>query len=385
MKLLFASSNNLFDSTSGAALSVRTLLEELFRQGHECHVVCGSQTDGFTRAADFVQKYQPARSFGIGNRQRLNLTQFESSGVRYDYLQLHSSNGISEFAQTVVRNLVYEAIRDSKFDAFLTYGVSTLHSLLSLYAKHRGLYSMLYVPADGYSDWKDFAHVDAVVTNSSAITRRLADATSLPVTTLSAFVDVAEFENITATPKFISFINPSPSKGLMIAAELVRQCANLGRPYQFQFVEGRCSRDVYLRLCPWLRKCDNLQIVANQPNGLLNIYSKSKAIIFPSLRFEAAGRVLIEANACSIPVIASRIGGIEQTLNGAGLLIDVPDSISNDFSSVPDECIQQWLHALDSLHQDDVYDDAVRRAKNAADRYSLAELASRFAEAASAV
>lgn len=47
-----------------------------------------------------------------------------------------------------------------------------------------------------------------------------------------------------------------------------------------------------------------------------SIYCISDVVVVPSLWLEAFGRVVIEAMACGIPVIASRVGGIPEILTG---------------------------------------------------------------------
>lgn len=92
-------------------------------------------------------------------------------------------------------------------------------------------------------------------------------------------------------------------------------------------------------------------------------------LAFPSIRRESFGRVAAEAQACGVPVVASRVGGIPETLveNVSGILVAPGD-------------IQQLSDALV-----DLVSDASRRARmgaagraQACERFSGAHIATEF-------
>lgn len=56
------------------------------------------------------------------------------------------------------------------------------------------------------------------------------------------------------------------------------------------------------------------------------IYARADIVVFPSLWPEPFGRIAIEALAAGVPVVASRIGGIEETVPpGTGILVEPGD------------------------------------------------------------
>jgi len=73
-----------------------------------------------------------------------------------------------------------------------------------------------------------------------------------------------------------------------------------------------------------------VELLGKLPNkATLDIISKAKAVIVPSLWNEPFGRVVIEAYAFGIPVIASNIGGMSELVenNKTGLLFEASNSV----------------------------------------------------------
>ena len=61
---------------------------------------------------------------------------------------------------------------------------------------------------------------------------------------------------------------------------------------------------------------------------IFRFYNASDIFLFPTLRVEAFGRVLIEAMSCKKPIIASRIGGIPSIIDdGENGLLFTPGNI----------------------------------------------------------
>ena len=95
---------------------------------------------------------------------------------------------------------------------------------------------------------------------------------------------------------------------------------------------------------------------------MVSCYAAMDILAFPSIRRESFGRVAAEAQACGVPVVASRVGGIPETLreNESGLLVEAGD-------------VEAWSTAL--LHL--VEHPILRRRMGAAGRAQASE---RFAE-----
>jgi glycosyltransferase involved in cell wall biosynthesis len=167
----------------------------------------------------------------------------------------------------------------------------------------------------------------------------------------------------------------------MLAAALARESARRGRPYKFLFVEGRGTRATIQAVCPDILMLPNVAIAENTSDVKL-VYARSSVILFPSLWFETAGKVILEANANGIPVLATNVGGIPEMLDGAGFLFNPPQtSLTHWEAPPPAEHVAAWFDVLDRLHQNPAaMADATARAKAADARYDLAGLARKFAD-----
>jgi glycosyltransferase involved in cell wall biosynthesis len=76
-------------------------------------------------------------------------------------------------------------------------------------------------------------------------------------------------------------------------------------------------------------------------SDIVHWYAALDVLAFPSMRREAFGRVSIEAQSCGLPVLASRVGGIPETMieGTTGLLVPPGDE-------------EAWTSALDLLLRD---------------------------------
>jgi glycosyltransferase involved in cell wall biosynthesis len=134
------------------------------------------------------------------------------------------------------------------------------------------------------------------------------------------------------TDEFVTMVNPVPVKGVEIALELAERLPR----QQFLFVEG------------WGTDPAIVQRIERLPNGtymrkqmdMRAVYGRTGVLIVPSQWQEAFGRVVLEAQASGIPVIASRTGGLPEAVGDGGILID-------EYSN-PD----RWLPALQGLLDD---------------------------------
>jgi glycosyltransferase involved in cell wall biosynthesis len=78
-------------------------------------------------------------------------------------------------------------------------------------------------------------------------------------------------------------------------------------------------------------------------NDMRGVYGKCKILLVPSIWEEGYGRVVTEAQISGIPVIASRRGGLPESVGSGGILLD------------PDRPIADWVAVVRKLWLDDRY------------------------------
>jgi glycosyltransferase involved in cell wall biosynthesis len=280
-----------------------------------------------------------------------------------------------------LQKLFLDCFAEFQPDVVLSYGGFASNYFAGVYALSQGRKSVLYVGSDSYRRPEHFIHVNMIVTVSQSLCAILNQVTSLPKLAIFPMVDRAAVVCRERKPEFITLINPSPAKGLKLAAALALECGGRGRPYKFLFVEGRGTRETVRSVCPELDGLPTLSIARNTAD-IRQVYERTAVILYPSVWYEAAGRVPIEANANGIPVLASNVGGISEMLDGAGYLFDPPEScLKNWEAPAPRDYVEKWLDVLDRLHNDPAeLKDAERRAREADGRYDAKTFARRFAD-----
>ena len=385
MKFLFFSPHALVDSSNGAAKCVQTLLEELMALGHQCLVVTGAIVDGKNDLFDQVVAAPILQHFRILEADMsVPLRKVSFHGIDHLIVGARAlrADEFLAYEEIILQNLFTDTFENFQPDVLLTYGGYVSNFVAGQYAMMRGRKSVLFAASDSYSQPGDFVHVNMVISVSQALTAKLSRATTLPIVNLKSLVRRADALCENRTPAYITFINPTLAKGLKLAAALAVECQRRGRPYQFLFVESRGTRATALRDCPELAGCTNVTFAQNTAN-VLAIYEQTRVILYPSVWYETAGRVLLEATANDIPVLASNVGGIAEMLDGAGYLLDPsPEMLEKWGTPPPSAYLEQWLAVLDRLHDDpSEMADAVKRAEDARGRYSVPALTRKFAEA----
>jgi len=169
-----------------------------------------------------------------------------------------------------------------------------------------------------------------VVTNSKFMAGRVGELWGLKCDVVYPVPDrQAVYAGGTSGP-FITFFNPLPHKGLSVSHTLVTRRFT-DRP--FLFVEGFIDPEAHGIA---LTRSGNLVHARRSPD-VATIYLMTRTLIVPSQWEEPFGRVALEAMYNRVPVIASRTGGLVESVGEGGILID-------DFANV-----DRWAEAIESL------------------------------------
>ena len=113
------------------------------------------------------------------------------------------------------------------------------------------------------------------------------------------------------------FVNPKPEKGVAIVLALARrlphrkflvvECWPLGRLERLRLMIAAAG----LRNVTWRRAGLDMR----------EVYRHARAVLVPSRWSEAWGRIVTEAQISGIPVIATDIGGLPESVGSGGILI----------------------------------------------------------------
>jgi glycosyltransferase involved in cell wall biosynthesis len=134
----------------------------------------------------------------------------------------------------------------------------------------------------------------------------------------------------------VLFVNPVPEKGVEVALAIAAACPHR----QFRFVEswpmGVSQRSA---LKQKLRALGNVEL---QPatQDMRPLYARARILIVPSRWKEAWGRIVTEAQLNGIPVLATRVGGLPESVGDGGELFEA------------DATIDQWARAVERYFLD---------------------------------
>jgi len=178
------------------------------------------------------------------------------------------------------------------------------------------------------------------VSNSKAVQRWALDTYAIDSSIIYPPIDLTVFRRA-ATPKYVTFINPTAPKGVDLAIEIARASPDI----LFLFVESWPLDPVeYSDLAGRLSSVPNVTLWRRRTN-VQEVYDVTRLLIVPSRWEEAFGRVVVEAQACGIPVVARDVGGLSEAV-GLGGKVLAGTATAQDWASE----IEALMHCNDGLY-----------------------------------
>ena len=159
-----------------------------------------------------------------------------------------------------------------------------------------------------------------------------------------------------ATHDRMLFINPVAEKGLDRVIEIARACPDL----IVEIVESwAMNRQEGKALRRRLAALPNV-LLTSQQRDMAPVYRRAWLLLAPSRWEEAWGRVASEAQGFDVPVLATRIGGLPESVDAGGLLFS------------PNAGLAAWTDSIRRLRDDRrAYDELVRVTRGVAGRPEL--------------
>jgi len=197
------------------------------------------------------------------------------------------------------------------------------------------------------------------VANSRFVAAKALERLGVDARVIPPLIDHQAFATPT-TRRVVPLINPHPKKGGHIALGLAAARSDI----PFEFIESWRAARV---LAPLRAQAAGLPNLRWRPpiHDTHQIFRDTRLLIVPSQCEEAWGRVVNEAQASGIPVIASRIGGLPESVGRGGLLVspvDDPAAWLQALSRVwddPAEYDRLSTAALENVRQPDLQPDAL--------------------------
>jgi glycosyltransferase involved in cell wall biosynthesis len=306
MRILLATALPHFPQGVGGSQSSTHQLANMFlASGHTVAVACGLWRGGFT----------PVRS-------RLNML------VRRSPLSREKWGDYTVFRTASVASNAGRICREFEPDVVLVQALDPV--LIGAAFLEQGVRTILYIrDVEEKSLGGDPRSLKGAgfVANSNFTAGWLRENFGLSSRVIPPYVEPALYR-VSSTRENVTFINPSPVKGLALALAIADQLPQI----RFQFVESwalpRAERKALLEE---IARRKNITFRPRRMD-MRAVYRRAKIVLVPSQWKEAWGRVVSEAHVSGIPVVAANIGGLPESTGPGGVLLD-PSAPAADWAA----------------------------------------------------
>jgi glycosyltransferase involved in cell wall biosynthesis len=155
----------------------------------------------------------------------------------------------------------------------------------------------------------------------------------------------------------VLFVNPVSEKGVEMAFAIAALCPER----RFRFIECWPLRDDERIALRRRAEAAGNVVIQGTTRDMRSVYARARVVIVPSQWQEAWGRVVTEAQVSGIPVLASDVGGLPESVGRGGILFSPSDGAS------------AWAATIERLYADDAhYQSLARQARDRAAEPDLA-------------
>ena len=370
MKILLAIHNAYTDSTSGAAQSMRIMLQWLNDAGHECRVLGTARFDG--KPPDSldahldgleieIRRSPPSKAFVRSVRKPANMVVgrptaafvLENVPVRMLLTRgvLGSTRETYELLQFL--SLLDEELAQFKPDIVLSYGGHPVIQQVMQRARRRGVLTVFTLRNHGYNDRKLFEHVDHVFTTSPYLSEVYRQEIGLRSVGIESPIEWADVEAPEEMRRFVTFVNPTLPKGAMMFARLAGMLGEQRPDIPVLVVQSAASAG-RLNAIPGLDFTKYPHIMAAPPTPRpADFFALTRILLVPSTFREPFGRVAAEALINGIPPLVSDRGALPETVRGAGRVLPMPARMNETTQELPTVGeAQPWFDAVCELWDD---------------------------------
>jgi glycosyltransferase involved in cell wall biosynthesis len=396
VRFLLANNHCISDPTAGVTQSLRTIVEWLAEAGHECHVLTTARFEspvGFTIEEHLAQRgvEVPTRAGGRPTRRRSVRGQMraaERPTVRYRVgtvpvtllLTRHNDESRPDRAEA----LQYEAtaaqlLADFAPDQLITCNAHPMIRAVMAQARARGVTTAFAVRGYGYYDSRYFEHVDHAFTCSQFLTDLYREKVGLESTPLEPPIEWSAVLAPTESRTFVTFVNPSPHKGLLLFARLADMLGSRRPDIPILVVQSGQSGGA-LNAIPGIDFSNYPQIMAAPAVPTpADYFALTRLLLAPSVWEEPFGRVAAEAMINGIPPLVGDRGSLPDVIGGdlseggGGRVLPIPRWMTTESTQLPSaEEVEPWYAAVCALWDGPaLYDATAARAREIAGaRYS---------------
>jgi glycosyltransferase involved in cell wall biosynthesis len=392
VRVLLANNHCITDPTAGVTQSLRLIVEWLAAAGHTCHVLT---TARFESAVTFSIE-DHLRALGIDESQwqvprdarRSAAERAQRPVLRYDIkgvpvtllMTRHNDERRPDRREaSQYLSLVDRLLNEFAPDQLIACNGHPMILEAMAQARGRGVVAAFAVRGFGYYDPRYFANVDHAFTCSQFLTDHYRERVGLVSTPLEPPLDWQAVVAPQESRAFVTFVNPSRHKGLLLFARLADMLGARRPDIPILVVQSGRSGGGFNAI-PGIDFRRYPQIMAAPPVPKPADYlALTRLLVVPSVWEEPFGRVAAEAMINGIPPLVSDRGSLphvvggDASAGGGGRVLPIPRWMTESTTELPSEQeVEPWFEAVCALWDSPAHYDAVaaQARRIAADRYS---------------
>ena len=395
MRFLFVNNHCITDPTAGVTQSLRTIMEWLADAGHACHILTTARFESSmpftiedhlgTQGVDVSSLASPhGPSKRSGKRGRVAHRPVVHYTVRDVPVTLLLTRHNDESRPDSAEAKQYMALLDKLLkefapDQLIACGGHPMIFEAMARARKRGITTAFAVRGFGYYEARYFDDVDHAFTCSQFLTDLYRDTMGLVSTPIEPPIQWSSVLAPSESRAFVTFVNPSPHKGLLLFARLADMLGSRRPDIPILVVQSGQSGGS-LNAIPGIDFSRYPQIMAAPPvPNPADYFALTRILVVPSVWEEPFGRVAAEAMINAIPPLVSNRGSLPQVVGGdfseggGGRVLPIPDWMTSKTTKLPSEQeVEPWYEAVCTLWDDPaLYHSVATRARQIADeRYS---------------
>ncbi|MES2999413.1 MAG: glycosyltransferase family 4 protein [Pseudomonadota bacterium] len=372
--ILFACASNILDITSGAALSMRTLLGSLVASGFRAVALQATVFDSAQGGEHVIKagedhkdkKFLRTVVFGVEHiivRTKATFRPEMTCGEQELFLQRFRAE-----------------LRERRPDMIILWGGMLLEMTMMREAREAGIPVVFYLVNGGYNHLETFKYATVIVTDTEATAQLYKERLGLTCHPIGKFIDTSLIKAAERKPEFITFINPSLEKGVNVFMPLAKLAQTELPEAKFLVVQSRGRWGNALKTLGYeATDFPNVKVIGHQKD-MRAVYGPTRALLLPSVWHESGARVIPEALLNGIPVLASNSGGSAELVGKAGRIFDLPEIVKDKRGErAADDVVRPWLDEIRKILQDPAhYDQLCAAAQEESGKHDLKGNTRRF-------
>jgi len=390
VRFLLVNNHCISDPTAGVTQSLRTIMEWLEDAGHACHILTTARFESrvtFTIEDHLTQQgLDPSLLTPSTKRKQRRVA--ARPVVHYMVrdvpvtllLTRHNDESRPDHAEArQFLALLDQLLRDFAPDQVIACNGHPMIFQALAEARTRGITTAFAVRGFGYYEPRYFEHVDHAFTCSQFLTDVYREKLGLLSTPLEPPIDWSTVVAPVDSRAFVTFVHPSPHKGLFLFARLADMLGSTRPDIPILVVQSGHSGGS-LNAIPGVDFGRYPQIMAAPPvPAPADYFALTRILLVPSVWQEPFGRVAAESMINAIPPIVGDRGSLPHVVGGdflaggGGLVRSIPEWLTPDTMKLPtEEEIGPWYDAVCRLWDDPaLYTSVAARARQIAEeRYA---------------